>query len=535
MSTLPDKYPHLLSFLKDRVRAAKQRAILSVNKELLSIYWLIGKTIEEQQKIDGWGSKVIEQLSKDLSSEFPDMKGFSSRNLKYMRKFATTYPIVQPLVAQLQEDNFQTLEFMQPVVAQIPWTHHTIILDKCKTEEERLFYISKTAEQGWSKNILYSQIETQLYKRQGQAISNFSEILPPNRVAEVSNMIKNPYVFDFLNIREDMQERDLERALIEQVKKFMLELGKGFAFVGNQYNIKVENDDYYLDLLFFNIPLNCYVVFELKIGNFLPEYIGKLNFYVNAVDGEVKLPNHNDTIGVLLCKTPNKTEIKYSLKNVNAPIGVSEYLLHNQLPSPMREELPTDEAINNALNGEWTKRFPLSEQKIMTLKSKLQQLKVKPLAETVNEINTQRLFTEFVLPLYQMIAEKLRQEFEDEFETIQMMIWAGGKGFYEGETEALKTYLDELHYGVDSIRIDVRLKVFRRAGKYAFDVYGDLEMLFHRNSYAVTNGYNGAIILENLYSEFPSREEQLHTTDTFISGIVEHIDKKLSEVMEQDS
>ena len=323
---------------------------------------------------------------------------------------------MQPLVAQLQEDDFQTIEFMQPVVAQIPWTHHTIILDKCKTEEERLFYISKTAEQGWSKNILYSQIETQLYKRQGQAISNFSEILPPNRVAEVSNMIKNPYVFDFLNIREDMQERDLERALIEQVKKFMLELGKGFAFVGNQYNIKVENDDYYLDLLFFNIPLNCYVVFELKIGNFLPEYIGKLNFYVNAVDGEVKLPNHNDTIGVLLCKTPNKTEIKYSLKNVNAPIGVSEYLLHNQLPSPMREELPTDEAINNALNGEWTKRFPLSEQKIMTLKSKLQQLKVKPLAETVNEINTQRLFTEFVLPLYQMIAEKLRQEFEDEFE-----------------------------------------------------------------------------------------------------------------------
>lgn len=534
MSTLPDKYPHLLSFLKDRVRAAKQRAILSVNKELLSVYWLIGKAIEEQQKIDGWGSKVIEQLSKDLSSEFPDMKGFSSRNLKYMRKFATTYQIVQPVVAQLQEDDFQAIEFVQPTVAQIPWTHHIIILDKCKTEEERLFYISKTAEHSWSKNILSSQIETQLYKRQGQAISNFSEILPPNRVAEVSNMIKNPYVFDFLDIRENMQERDLERALIEQVKKLMLELGKGFAFVGNQYNIKVENDDYYLDLLFFNIPLNCYVVFELKISDFRPEYIGKLNFYVNAVDGEVKLPNHNDTIGVLLCKTPNKTEIKYSLKNVNAPIGVSEYLLHNQLPSPMREELPTDEAINNALNDEWTKQFPQSEQKLQALKAKLQHLSIKPLAVTVNEINTQRLFTEFVLPIYQMIAEKLRQSFADEFETIQLMIWTGERGFYEGETEELKSFLDGLHYGVDCIRIDVRLNVFRPAGKNAFDVHSELEVLFCRNQYVVRNNINRETYLEKLYSEFPSQEEQLNTMDAFISDIVADIDKKLSEVTKQN-
>ena len=535
MSTLPDKYPHLLSFLKDRVRAAKRHAVLSVNKELLSVYWLIGKTIEEQKKIDGWGSKVIEQLSKDLSSEFPDMKGFSSRNLNYMRKFATTYQIVQPLVAQLQEDDFQAIEFMQPVVAQIPWTHHIIILDKCKTEEERLFYISKTVEQGWSKNILSSQIETQLYKRQGQAISNFSEILPQDRVAEVSNMIKNPYVFDFLDVREDMQERDLERALIEQVKKLMLELGKGFAFVGNQYNIKVENDDYYLDLLFFNIPLNCYVVFELKIGDFRPEYIGKLNFYVNAVDGEVKLSNHNDTIGVLLCKTPNKTEIKYSLKNVNAPIGVSEYLLHNQLPSPMREELPTDEAINNALNDEWTKQFPQSEQKLQALKAKLQQLSIKPLVETVNENNTQRLFLDLVLPMFEMIAKKLRAEFEEEFETIQLMIWAGSKGFYEADLEELKSFIEKLHYGIDNVRIDVRLNVFRPAGKNAFDVHSELEVLFCRNKYVVRNNISRGTYLEKLYSEFPSQEEQLYAIDAFISDIVTDIDKKVSEVIKQDS
>jgi len=319
------------------------------------------------------------------------------------------------------------------------------------------------------------------------------------------------------------------------VKKLMLELGKGFAFVGNQYNIKVENDDYYLDLLFFNIPLNCYVVFELKIGDFRPEYIGKLNFYVNAVDGEVKLSNHNDTIGVLLCKTPNKTEIKYSLKNVNAPIGVSEYLLHNQLPSPMREELPTDEAINNALNDEWTKQFPQSEQKLQALKAKLQQLSIKPLVETVNESNTQRLFLDLVMPMFEMIAKKLRKEFEAKFETIQLMIWAGSKGFYEADLEELKSFIEKLHYGIDNVRIDVRLNVFRPAGKNAFDVHSELEVLFCRNQYVVRNNISRETYLEKLYSEFPSQEEQLYAIDAFISDIVTDIDKKESEVIKQDS
>lgn len=535
MSTLPDKYPHLLSFLKERVRAAKQRAILSVNKELISVYWLIGKAIEEQQKIEGWGSKVIEQLSKDLSSEFPDMKGFSSRNLLYMRQFAEAYAITQPVAAQLHVGDFQTIEFAQPVVAQIPWTHHTVILNKCKSTEERVFYISKTAEYGWSKSMLSQQIESQLYKRHGQSISNFSETLPAQQATEVSSILKNPYVFEFLEIREDMQERDLERGLIEHLKKFMLELGKGFAFVGNQYKIKVENDDYYLDLLFFNIPLNRYVVFELKIGDFKPEYAGKLNFYINAVDAEIKLPHHQSTIGVLLCKTPNKTEIKYSLKNIVAPIGVSDYLLHNQLPSAMQEELPSDDIINSALDGEWTKQLPQSEQKLQALKAKLQQLRIKPLEETANESNTQRLFLDFVLPMYEMIAKKLGEEFEDKFETIQLMIWAGSKGFYEADIEDLKSFLENLHYGVDSVKIDVRLKVFRPAGKHAFDVHGELEILFCRNKYVVSNDFNREIYLEKLYSEFPSQEEQLHTMDSFVCDIVADIEKKLSEVIKQNS
>ncbi len=535
MSTLPDKYPQLLSFLKGKVRAAKQRAILSVNKELISIYWLIGKTIEEQQKSEGWGSKVIDQLSKDLSSEFPDMKGFSPRNLLYMRQFAEAYTITQPLAANLQLNDFQVIEFTQPLVAQISWTNHTVILNKCKLPEERLFYISKTAEHGWSKNILSHQIASQLYKRQGQSISNFSETLPAKRSVEVSSVFKNPYIFEFLDIREDMQERDLELGLIDHLKKFMLELGKGFAFVGNQYNIKVESDDYYLDLLFFNIPLNCYVVFELKIGDFKPEYAGKLNFYINAVDAKMKLPHHQSTIGVLLCKTPNKTEIKYSLKNIAAPIGVSDFLLHNQLPSFMQEELPSDEIINSTLDEEWTKQFPQSEQKLQALKEKLQQLSIKPLVETVNESNTQRLFLDLVLPMFEMIAKKLRAEFEEEFETIQLMIWTGSKGFYEADLEELKSFIEKLHYGIDNVRIDVRLNVFRPAGKNAFDVHSELEVLFCRNQYVVRNNFNRETYLEKLYSEFPSQEEQLHTIDAFISDIVTDIDKKVSEVIKLDS
>ena len=256
MSQLQTNYVNILDNLKIKIRQARIKASVSVNVELLKLYWEIGNTILEQQDKEGWGAKIIDKLAIDLKMEFSDFKGLSVRNLKYMRTFAEAYPyfqyfaIVQPVVAQLQNTENKDTIIVQPLVAQLPWTHHTIILDKVKTPEERSFYIQKTAQNGWSKAVLSLQIDSKLHQRQGKAITNFSTNLPAPQSDLANETLKNPYVFDFLSIGEKMQERDLENALIKHLKKFMLELGKGFAYVGNQYNLDVAGDDFFLDLLF---------------------------------------------------------------------------------------------------------------------------------------------------------------------------------------------------------------------------------------------------------------------------------------------
>ncbi|GGH18070.1 DUF1016 domain-containing protein [Sphingobacterium alkalisoli] len=370
-------YIQLLTELKQKIRQAQQRVALSVNTEMLVLYWSIGIDISIKIKEASWGAKIIDQISKDLRNEFPDSKGFSVRNLKYMRAFADAYPdflhedfsksekvIVQPAVAQLQSTDNQQHEFaqgalaqvnhpiLQPLVALIPWTHHTIILDKIKSADDRLFYIRKTAENGWTKSVLTFQIESRLHERQGKAITNFDSTLPKLQSDIAKQMLKNPYVFDIMGMGEDIKELELEKALIKEIRKLMLELGKGFAYVGNQYHLQVDSEDFYLDLLFYNFHLHCFVVFELKIGAFKPEYAGKLNFYVNAIDEQIKGKQDNPTIGVLLCKTPNETVVKYSLKGIKSPLGVADY----QLPKKLKSDMPTIEELESAIkktkNGE---------------------------------------------------------------------------------------------------------------------------------------------------------------------------------------
>lgn len=281
----PDKkYHELLSDLKEKIRSARQRAVLAVNRELLAVYWEMGRAILAQQKEEGWGSKIIDRLSVDLKTEFPDFKGVSVRNLKYMRAFAEAYPdfvIMQQPAAQkriskksqeiVQVPLAQTsvppdFSIVQHPAAQIPWSHHQVILDKAKNEKERLFYIIQSAQNGWSRSILSIQMDNGLYQRQGKAITNFENTLSKSHSDLAIESIKNPYVFDFLDIGVEMQEKDLERALIQHIKKFMLELGRGFAYVGNQRNLNVEGDDYFLDLLFYHTRMHCFVVFELKVG-----------------------------------------------------------------------------------------------------------------------------------------------------------------------------------------------------------------------------------------------------------------------------
>src|SRR3989339_1392287 len=307
-SMLPLGYSHFLLNIKKQIRLSQVKAALSVNKEMVLLYWDIGRKIAEKQKEEGWGVRIIDHLAKDLKQEFPQIKGFSIRSLKYMRAFALAY---------------KDFVFVQQLVAQIPWGHNCLLLDKFKMSDERIFYIKKTIQNGWSRNVLVHQIESNLYKRQGKALTNFSTTLPQPQSDLAKGLLKDPYAFDFLGIAEKVSERKLENALILRLKEFLIELGVGFSFVGTQYHLDVGNQDYYLDLLFYHTHLHCYVVIDLKITAFIPEFAGKMNFYLSAVDDLVASKEDNPSIGIILCKTKNKVIVEYALRDVKRPVGVA--------------------------------------------------------------------------------------------------------------------------------------------------------------------------------------------------------------------
>ncbi len=373
------QYVEVLTSLKEKIRSARQQSILAVNTHLIAVYYEIGKVILQQQIKEGWGAKVIDRLSVDLRIEFPDMKGFSVRNIKYMRAFAeawSDFSFVQQVAAQIQDIDNHSIAVVQRIAAQIPWGHHQVLLDKVKSREEREFYLAKILENGWSRNVLVAQIDTRLFHRQGNAITNFTHTLPTPLSDLAQETLKNPYNLEFTGLSEEIQERELEKALIIHIQKFMLELGRGFAYVGNQKNLCVEGDDYFLDLLFFNYQLNCFVIFELKVSEFKPEYAGKLNFYVNTVNEQLKGPEHKPTIGVLLCKTPNKTVVQYSLKGIDTPIGVSDYELVKSLPTQLKGEIPTVEELEAEIEKEYEELIFPPERKFDTLKEKLANAKL---------------------------------------------------------------------------------------------------------------------------------------------------------------
>lgn len=359
-------YVDILLDLKGRIQLARQRAVLAVNSALLYAYWEIGNTILVQKKKEGWGTKVINRLITDLRTEFPDMKGLSPRNFRYMQTFADAYPdLVNRAPEKIQDNEKQSIIIGQQLAAQLPWSHHQIILDKLWTIEERLFYIQHAVENGWSRKTLMQQIALRLHLRQGRSITNFQQTLPNIQSDLAQEIFKSPYLFDFISANENEREAQLEKSLIRHMKNFILELGRGFAYVGNQYRVKVGEEYVVLDLLFFHYLLNCFVVFDLKVTNFKPEYAGKLNFYTTVVDEEVKSSDHRPTIGVLLCKSSDQTMVKYSLKNINSPLGVSTFELVKDLPAEIKMVMPTIEE----LEGELEKELKMHEQNLATKKS----------------------------------------------------------------------------------------------------------------------------------------------------------------------
>ena len=327
------EYLETISAIKSEIKGAQYRAVLGANRELIMLYWRIGQVINAHKT---WGNKFVENLAADIKLEFPSATGYSARNLKYMAKFAETYP---------------DIEFVQTVSAQISWSHNVAILDKVKDADQRVWYMESARKNGWSKNVLVHQIESGLYERQALSgkVNNFAAALPPQQSELAQQMMKDPYVFDFIPFREDMVERDIERALVSEVTKLLLELGTGFAFLGNQYHLNVGGDDFYVDLLFYHLKLRSYVVIELKTGEFKPEYAGQLNFYLSAVDGILKAEGDNPSIGLLLCKTKNDLVAEYSPKDVSKPIGVSEYRVTGVLPEELRDKLPSVEDIQNRI------------------------------------------------------------------------------------------------------------------------------------------------------------------------------------------
>ncbi len=396
---IDENYKIWIREVKQKIRSAQLKAAVAVNRELILFYWDLGKMLSEKIKTSNWGDKVLENVSKDLKDEFPEMKGFSVSNLKFCRLFYEYFAFSSQLEGEFQislqavnqledtqneissqavnlfEDTQNTIgsqvanqlqgaenkdiaksqqavdqTILESVIAQIPWGHIIVIITKIKDLNEAFFYIQKTKENNWSRDTLTLQIKSNLFQRKGGAITNFSNTLPEPFSDLAQQTLKDPYIFDFLQLSENYRERDIENQLVNHIKKFLLELGKGFAFVGQQYHLEIANKDYYIDLLFYHIKLKCYVVIELKNTSFIPEYAGKLNFYLSAVDSLLKEDNDKPTIGILMCREKNNLEAEFALRDINKPMGVSEFELTQIVPENLKSSLPTIEEIEQQLS-----------------------------------------------------------------------------------------------------------------------------------------------------------------------------------------
>ena len=334
----PVGYAALLEALKARIRAAQVKAALSVNRELVQLYWDIGRQIVERQKAEGWGKAVVERLGADLQREFPGVASVSSRNLWHARAFYLAY------AAEGRE--------LKQAVSEIPWGHNIVLLQKVKDPAQRLWYARQTTANGWSRSMLVHWIESGLYARQGKAVTNFPATLPPPQSDLATEILKDPYNFDFLTLRTDAAERQLHQGLLDHIRKFLLELGAGFAFVGSEYHLAVADQDYYIDLLFYHLRLHCYVVIELKVEAFKPEFAGKMSFYLSALDDRLRdAPTDGPSIGLILCKEHNRIVVEYALRDMRRPMGVAGYEVRTtrRLPQRLQGDLPTPAELRDEL------------------------------------------------------------------------------------------------------------------------------------------------------------------------------------------
>lgn len=331
-----DEYNKWLEAIKRKIKSAQLKAAVSVNAQLIELNWDLGKEIVNKQKESNWGDSVLERLATDLKLSFPNVNGYSRRNLYAIRQWYLFYSSAS--------------EFVPQAVAQIPWGHNRLIISKIKNVDEALFYCNATLENSWNREQLEIQIKNKYYQAKGRSTTNFQSTLPQNQSALAVETLKNPYTFDFLGLEDDALEKEIEDAMMKHITQFLLELGKGFAFVGRQYSLTVSDNEYFIDLLFYHLELRCFMIIELKSGKFKPEYAGKLNFYLSAVDSQLKNPQDNPSIGLILCKHKDKIEAEYSLRDIQKPIGISEYKLTQALPKEFKNRLPSVEQLESQLS-----------------------------------------------------------------------------------------------------------------------------------------------------------------------------------------
>lgn len=544
---LPDKkYQKLLGDLKEKIRTARQWAALSVNQELLGIYWEIGQAIIAQQKEEGWGTKIIDRLSHDLKMEFPDFKGVSVRNLKYMRAFADAYPdfrIVQLPAAQkripkktneivqgslAQSNIISAPSIVQVRLAQLSWYHHITLLDKVKDPGQRQFYIEQTILNGWSRDVMVHQIEGGLHNRIGQISSNFTNTIAPPDSELVQQAFKDPYKFDFIYLGQEAKERDLEDALTAQISRFLVELGQWFAFMGRQYKMTLDDKEYYYDLLFYHTRLKRYIIIDLKIDEFKPEYKGKMEFYMNLADEQLRQPGDGPTIGLILCKTKDGSVAEYALRDSPKPIGIAEYRIAEQLPKELKGELPTIEQLEKELDQEAERLQRPVDKKMDRLKDLMKKLKGPEAKVKRDDKNSAALFTKIVLPLKKKTLAALEKEIIPMFHQYEIQVHVDNTG-YSNEAEAEKHVREKQHFY--QFRIEIRLNGFKRAGVKAFDCYTDL--YFHLKDYHYTIGfsYNGQdTFLTKLYDQHLTRLEQECVIEKISESILDHVTQQVESI-----
>ncbi|HEY4147539.1 MAG TPA: PDDEXK nuclease domain-containing protein [Chitinophagaceae bacterium] len=525
---LSKNYTSVLQDLKEKIRQARLRATVAVNNELLKVYWEIGDIISKQEQSEGWGTKTVENLAKDLKVEFRDMKGLSSRNLRYMRDFALAYPqftILQQSVAKSEIDENQPNIILQRSVAKLPWGHNCTLLDKLSLPDERAFYAQKAVQNGWSRDMLANQIEGGLFKRQGAITSNFGVTLPVYQSELAIQLFKDPYHLDFVMLGEEARERDLEDALTTHITKLLLELGDGFAFMGRQKRFEVGNKDFFVDLLFYHTRLRRYVIIDLKIGEFEPEFVSKMNLYLGLADDILKGQYDEPSIGLILCKTKNRVVAEYALRDINKPIGIAEYKIGAILPEDIKGELPSIEEIEQKLDKELQQEQNPIDARLKAIREKLKGVESDEIKTPATFPVLLSLFENGLKLVYQELIEKLTV-FDKEFHD-KMFTWSSNnksivnleqlEGFWKNEEELRK---------VHAITFTYALNGFKKAGT---ENYGEhLQLNFEIQNYwygfTLVNHNNQQPFIKKLYHQPITKEDRNEIIAVLMNKVMDKID-----------